>query len=414
VTAFVADIVDQHLHQWIPPSTIDACTMVFILSATSPGWKMMAALANVSQALMPGTGCIFFRDYSCGDLAHCRRQAVGKQQKISEGFYARGDGTLAFYFSEENAKRLFEAAGFRCERLETVSRTKTNRKTGLSMERKFIQGTFVLEDPRKACEAAKQAKLAAMAAEGMEKTGIRGHGGPTTEAKEELGKMEKEVDLTLGPLKLQLKVPPTLDSSSYSGLGSVGIKSSSIVLARIVLACPKLFSNRVVCEVSCGTTGLPSLAALRWCKRAIATDTSPLEISFFRRNAELNCHRFVCERLRICSPGKELDGQADTVLAAMQRSTITDTSLTKGKEYIAGVDDMLGIASRMLSHKHGAFVLVCLEDGDDLVELAALRHGLTVCPPPVQLQDALRVVEMYGNVVRYLEMCEGGLGSCSE
>ncbi len=40
------------------------------------------------------------RDYAEGDLAQARFAAAARQQRLGANFYARGDGTRAYYFSE--------------------------------------------------------------------------------------------------------------------------------------------------------------------------------------------------------------------------------------------------------------------------------------------------------------------------
>jgi hypothetical protein len=37
----------------------------------------------------------------------------GKQQRISDNFYVRGDGTCAFYFSHGDLKDMFQVRGYR-------------------------------------------------------------------------------------------------------------------------------------------------------------------------------------------------------------------------------------------------------------------------------------------------------------
>lgn len=50
-------------------------------------------LQNLKKVLKP-TGHVLFRDYATGDLAQERFDC--KDQKISENFYVRGDGTVSY------------------------------------------------------------------------------------------------------------------------------------------------------------------------------------------------------------------------------------------------------------------------------------------------------------------------------
>lgn len=93
--------------------SVDFVTMIFVLSSITPE-KMNGVLKNVYnvssstrytsfkiiyfliQVLKPG-GCILFRDYGLYDHAMLR---FGYGHKIAENFYARQDGTRAYYFSE--------------------------------------------------------------------------------------------------------------------------------------------------------------------------------------------------------------------------------------------------------------------------------------------------------------------------
>lgn len=66
-TAFVADITRYDLTATVSAGGVDACTMIFVLSAVSPD-AMPAALRNVAATLRPGTGRVLFRDYASGKL----------------------------------------------------------------------------------------------------------------------------------------------------------------------------------------------------------------------------------------------------------------------------------------------------------------------------------------------------------
>lgn len=93
--------------------------------------------------MKPG-GCILFRDYAVGDLAQQRFE--GKEaapQKIEENFYVRGDGTRAYYFSEEYLSSLMARHGFSMKECKVVEKVIENRKQRVEMKRLWIQGKFV-------------------------------------------------------------------------------------------------------------------------------------------------------------------------------------------------------------------------------------------------------------------------------
>jgi methyltransferase-like protein 6 len=72
-----------------------------VLSAISPE-MMPAAIRNVSSVMRPGAlGRVLVRDYAAGDLAQ-ERFAAKDNQRLSENFYVRGDGTRAYYFTGDS------------------------------------------------------------------------------------------------------------------------------------------------------------------------------------------------------------------------------------------------------------------------------------------------------------------------
>lgn len=140
VTVFCNDITRNPLVGNVPEESIDICMMIFVLSAISPAW-MRNALANVNGTLRLG-GMVCFRDYCSGDLAQVRLAATGKQQMIEDNFYARGDGTRAFYFSKDGLDSLFLETGFEPVAVEIISRQEVNRKNGVMRDRKYIQAIY--------------------------------------------------------------------------------------------------------------------------------------------------------------------------------------------------------------------------------------------------------------------------------
>ena len=78
--------------------------------------------------------------------------------------------------------------------------------------------------------------------------------------------------------------------------------------AALLLASPALLAGASDVELGCGPLALPSLAALRWCRLAVATDGSAAALGLLRQNAARVGPLFVIERLRL--QRLELDGSA--------------------------------------------------------------------------------------------------------
>jgi len=93
---------------------------------------MPLVLQNIRKVLKPD-GYVLFRDYATGDLAQERFSC--KDQKISENFYVRGDGTRAFYFSDEYLIDLCTANGFDIKEHSLCCKQVENRSREIIMNR---------------------------------------------------------------------------------------------------------------------------------------------------------------------------------------------------------------------------------------------------------------------------------------
>ncbi|XP_054819910.1 tRNA N(3)-methylcytidine methyltransferase trm141-like isoform X2 [Prosopis cineraria] len=142
VSAFVSDLTADDLCKHISPSSVDIVTMVFMLSAVSPE-KMHQVLQNIRKVIKPN-GYVLFRDYATGDLA--QERFSGKDQKISDNFYVRGDGTRAYYFSNEFLTNLFKENGFDVEELGVCCKQVENRSRELVMNRRWVQAVCRITD----------------------------------------------------------------------------------------------------------------------------------------------------------------------------------------------------------------------------------------------------------------------------
>ncbi|KAJ6813491.1 uncharacterized protein M6B38_144380 [Iris pallida] len=100
---------------------------------------MTLVLQNIRKVLKPN-GRVLFRDYATGDLA--QERLTCKEQQISENFYVRGDGTRAYYFTEDFLTSLFTENGFHALEVGVCNKQVENRSLELVMNRRWIQAVY--------------------------------------------------------------------------------------------------------------------------------------------------------------------------------------------------------------------------------------------------------------------------------
>lgn len=164
--AWVADAgADPHDATWEPCDALAASlgglhviTLIFALSALTRA-RAAACVARCARLLRPG-GLLFVRDYAAGDLAQARLDAKPGRRTGEEGGYARGEGTLARYFSLADFDALF-AGDFDALDVGFVERDITNRKQRVTMARRWIQGKYARKGAPPFCGVpAKRANVA--------------------------------------------------------------------------------------------------------------------------------------------------------------------------------------------------------------------------------------------------------------
>ena len=122
----------------ISPFHPDFITMFFVLSAIDPS-HFSRVVQRLTRLLRPG-GRILFRDYGRYDLAQLRFRTGSA---IDKNFYARGDGTRAYFFERDELRTLFTTeAGLVEEFCHLDNRLVVNRAKKLKMYRVWLLGQF--------------------------------------------------------------------------------------------------------------------------------------------------------------------------------------------------------------------------------------------------------------------------------
>jgi tRNAThr (cytosine32-N3)-methyltransferase len=157
VTAFVHDAsaidltikIQEALNDADPKFDFVLC--IFMLSAM-PQPTHLSILKQAHGLLKPG-GRLLFRDYGRYDAAEMRFKPNRKIKVQAKGgvgdtdgenhFFARSDGTLAYFFSVDELSRVAQSIGFEITKCAYLHRKFCNRATNKFLYRVWVHAVFV-------------------------------------------------------------------------------------------------------------------------------------------------------------------------------------------------------------------------------------------------------------------------------
>jgi len=134
---FVHDITSSVQSFPVPDESLDVVVMIFVLSALQ-FCQISEAVKRIVALLKPG-GMILFRDYGRYDMAQLRFK---NGRCLADNFYTRGDGTLVYFFTQEEVRSIFTNAGLVEVQNLVDRRLQVNRARQVKMYRVWVQAKY--------------------------------------------------------------------------------------------------------------------------------------------------------------------------------------------------------------------------------------------------------------------------------
>lgn len=248
---------------------------------------------------------------SCGAFSRLSylERLMSKGQQISENFYVRGDGTRAYYFSNEYLVDLFTKCGFTLEEICVHNKKVENRSLDLVMNRNWIQATFTLnpagtlsptnQHDHHSCEG-KEDKLAV----------------DTSQKKTD----SEEIDLSVD-FSNMFVTSHYLDEAQIIRIKAKGHDFKIKVLAKeyqhtckstglmlwesaqfmcgLLAENPSIVAGKRVLEMGCGSAGICSMVAASFAQLVVATDGDAESLDLLRQNTSSNMESESLSRISI-------------------------------------------------------------------------------------------------------------------
>uniref|UniRef100_A0A1D1Y5A5 Methyltransferase-like protein 6 n=2 Tax=Anthurium amnicola TaxID=1678845 RepID=A0A1D1Y5A5_9ARAE len=302
VNAFICDLTVDDLREKILPSSVDIVTMVFMLSAVAPE-KMPLVVQNIGRILKPN-GHVLLRDYAIGDLA--QERLTCKEQQISENFYVRGDGTRAFYFSNDFLTSLFTNNGFHTVEIGVYKKQMENRSLELVMNRRWVQAVFMLacnEVPRPVdnhyLNQEKNRDLIDNENHDKEYTddGLD-FSNTITDMFDISPSLDEVIDIKLRDLSLTIKGLAKEYQHTCRATGLM-LWESARFMCKVLAENPSIVAGKRVLELGCGSAGVCSMVAVQFAELVVATDGDIEALDHLKENVSSNLPQSLIEKIII-------------------------------------------------------------------------------------------------------------------
>ncbi|CAN6285723.1 unnamed protein product [Urochloa humidicola] len=252
---------------------------------------------------------------------------MSKGQQISENFYVRGDGTRAYYFSNEYLVDLFSKCGFTLEEICVHNKQVENRSLDLVMNRNWIQATFTLnsagpqgpngQHDLNVCEE-KEDKVVADSSKKKSSTdeidlsedfcNMFGTSHNLDEV-QNIGIKAKGHDFKIKML--------TKEYQHTCKLTGLMLWESAQLMCGLLAENPSIVAGKRVLELGCGSAGICSMVAASFAQFVVATDGDAESLDLLRQNISSNLERNLLDRIMI---RKLFWGNKDDVRAVRELS----------------------------------------------------------------------------------------------
>ncbi|XP_020094684.1 uncharacterized protein LOC109714456 isoform X1 [Ananas comosus] len=319
VHAFVCDLTTDDLSKIIEPSSVDIVTMVFVLSAVSPE-KMPLVLLNIKKVLKQN-GHVLFRDYAIGDLA--QERLTSKEQKISENFFVRGDGTRAFYFSEVFLTDLFTKSGFDLDEIGIHNKKVENRSLELVMNRRWIQAVYTIKPSNSQRSTNKLNLINQEIIEPEPSSNVTSEGGndPEIDLSEDICSMfgmsptiNEAIEIKANDYTFKIKALPKENQHTCKSTGLM-VWESARFMCNLLAENPSSVAGKRVLELGCGSAGVCSMVAVHFAHQVVATDGDLEALDLLKQNIESNLEPNLIEKMII---KRLIWGNTDDIIAVKE------------------------------------------------------------------------------------------------